>query len=95
MNAWLQAIRNAAPAKDWWPILAAKLRGHYQYYGISGNMPALMRYYSTVLRLTRKWLNRRSQRGKISWRRFTDYLEHYPLPVPRIMHNMYTLAPVT
>ncbi len=95
MNAWLKAIRNVAPAKDWWPILAAKLRGHYQYYGISGNMPALMRYYSTVLRLTRKWLNRRSQRGKISWRRFTDYLEHYPLPVPRIMHNMYTLAPVT
>jgi group II intron reverse transcriptase/maturase len=95
MNAWLQAIRNVAPVKDWWPILAAKLRGHYQYYGISGNMPALLRYYSTVLRLTRKWLSRRSQRGKISWRRFRDYLEHYPLPVPRIMHNMYTLAPVT
>jgi len=95
MTAWLKAIRNKAPAKDWWPILAAKLRGHYQYYGISGNMPALRRYYSTVLRLTRKWLNRRSQRGKISWRRFMEYLKHYPLPAPRIVHNMYTLASVT
>jgi len=95
MSAWLKAVRNVAPAKEWWPILAAKLRGHYQYYGISGNMLALARYYSAVLRLTRKWLNRRSQRGKTSYRCFTDYLEHYPLPEPRIMHNMFTLAPVT
>lgn len=95
MNAWLQAVRGTAPAKDWWPILAAKLRGHYQYYGISGNMPALQRYHYTTLRLTRKWLNRRSQRGKYSWRGFTEYLEHYPLPKPLIVHNLYTLAPVT
>jgi RNA-directed DNA polymerase len=95
MNVWLKAVRCTAPAKDWWPILAAKLRGHYQYYGISGNMPALQRYHSTTLRLTRKWLNRRSQRGKYSWRGFTEYLEHYPLPRPRIVHNLYTLAPVT
>jgi len=95
MNAWLKAVRNTAPAKDWWPVLAAKLRGHYQYYGISGNMPALRQYHSTTLRLTRKWLNRRSQRGKYSRRRFWEYLEHYPLPPPRIVHNLYTLAPVT
>ena len=94
MNAWLKAVRGTAPAKDWWPTLAAKLRGHYQYYGISGNMPALQRYHYTTLRLTRKWLNRRSQRGKYSWRGFTEYLEHYPLPKPRIVHNLYTLAPV-
>jgi len=95
MNAWLKAVRNTAPAKDWWPILAAKLRGHYQYYGISGNISALKQYHSTTLRLTRKWLNRRSQRGKFSWRRFMGYLEHYPLPEPRIVHNLFTLAPVT
>ncbi len=95
MNAWLKSVRSTAPAKDWWPILAAKLRGHYQYYGISGNIPALNRYYSTTLRLTRKWLNRRSQRGKYSWRRFTEYLEHYPLPKPHMVHNLFTLAPVT
>jgi group II intron reverse transcriptase/maturase len=95
MNAWLKMIRDKAPAKDWWPTLASKLRGHYQYYGISGNMPALQRYHSRTLRLTRKWMNRRSQRGKYSWRQFWDYLEHYPLPEPRIVHNLYTLAPVS
>ena len=95
LNAWLKAVRNTAKAKEWWPILEAKLRGHYQYYGVSGNMTAMKRYYAVALRLTRKWLNRRSQRKVYSWKRFLEYLEHYPLPLPRITHNLYTLAPVT
>lgn len=95
MNAWLKAVRSTAPVKEWWPILAAKLRGHYQYYGVSGNMLAVRRYHAVTLRLTRKWLNRRSQRGKYSWERFTEYVRHYPLPLPAIKHNLYTLSPVT
>ena len=94
MNAWLKAVRNAVATKDWWLTLVAKLRGHYQYYGVSGNMASLRRYYATTLRLVRKWLNRRSQRGALSWKRFMEYLEHYPLPTPRIIHNLYTLRPV-
>ena len=94
MNAWLKSIRNARKAKDWWPVLKAKLRGHYQYYGVSGNMQALKRFYTTILRLTLKWLNRRSQRKSFSWARFHEYLKHYPLPKPRIFHNLYTLSPV-
>ncbi len=94
MNAWLKAIRNRVATKDWWPILVAKLRGHYQYYGVSGNMASLRRYYATTLRLVRKWLNRRSQRGALRWKRFMEDLEHYPLPTPRIMHNLYTLRTV-
>ena len=31
LNAWLKATRNACEVKEWWPILRAKLRGHYQY----------------------------------------------------------------
>ena len=80
------------PTKEWWPILAAKLRGHYQYYGISGNIRALQRYYAVVLRLTRKWLNRRSQRGKLWWKQFAEYVKRYPLPRPAIKHNLYTLS---
>lgn len=95
MNTWLKSIRNARKAKDWWPVLAAKLRGHYQYYGVSGNMQALNRYYTLTLRLTLKWLNRRSQHKSFSWARFLEYLKHYPLPKPRIVHNLYTLSPVS
>jgi len=95
LNEWLRKIRNFLPAKEWWPILAAKLRGHYQYYGVSGNMPSLQRFHRVALRLALKWLNRRSQRRSFSWEGFNRYLQHYPLPKPRIVHNLYTLSPVT
>ena len=94
MNNWLRKIRNFKKAKEWWPVLQAKLRGHYQYYGVSGNMRSLRRFYLLTKRMTLKWLNRRSQRKSFSRERFEKYLEHYPLPEPRIVHNLYTLSPV-
>jgi group II intron reverse transcriptase/maturase len=94
MNEWLKKIRNYKKVKDWWPTLIAKLRGHYQYYGVSGNMRSLRRFYWVTLRLTLKWLNRRSQRRSFSWAGFAEYLKHYPLPQPRITRNLYTLSPV-
>jgi group II intron reverse transcriptase/maturase len=91
---WLKRVRNFLPVKQWWPVLAAKLRGHYQYYGVSGNMPSLKRYYRVAIRQALKWLNRRSQRRSFNWERFCQYLKHYPLPTPRIVHDLYTLSPV-
>lgn len=95
LNSWLKSVRNAVKTKEWWPILAAKLRGHYQYYGVSGNMASIRRFYAVALRLALKWLNRRSQRKAFYWKGFTEYLKRYPLPVPRITCNLYTLSPVT
>jgi group II intron reverse transcriptase/maturase len=94
MNDWLRKIRNFKKSKEWWPVLQVKLRGHYQYYGVSGNMRSLQSFYSLTLRMTLKWLNRRSQRKSFNWERFREYLKHYPLPRPRIVHNLYTLSPV-
>jgi len=94
LNNWLRKIRNYKKTKEWWPVLQAKLGGHYQYYGDSGNMQALRRLYSLTLRMTLKWLNRRSQRKSFSWKGFEKYLEHYPLPKPKIVHNLYTLSSV-
>jgi len=94
MNNWLRSMRNCIPAKELWPILQAKLRGHYQYYGVSGNTRSLNNYYCQIRRIVYKWLNRRSQRKSFSWQSFVKYLERYPLPTPRILHNLYTLSPV-
>jgi group II intron reverse transcriptase/maturase len=93
LSVYLKAVRNFVKVKEWWPVLRAKLLGHYQYYGVSGNMRSLRRYYAVALRLALKWLNRRSQRGSFSWAGFYEYLKHYPLPSPRIVHNLYTLSP--
>ena len=76
-------------------MLKANLLGHYQYHGVSGNMRGGARFYSCALRLVLKWLNRRSQCKSFSWDGFHAYLDHYPLPRPRIVHNLYTLSPAT
>jgi len=89
MNEWLRSIRNWCKTKEWWLILASKLRGHYQYYGVSGNSRMLKMFYYRVMRLVHKWLNRRSQRNRWNWERFTEYLGHYPLPLPHIAHKLY------
>ncbi len=89
MNDWLRSVRNWWKTKVWWLMLASKLRGHYQYYGVSGNSKMLKVYYYQVMRIVHKWLNRRSQRNRWSWERFTEYLEHYPLPLPHIVHKFY------
>jgi group II intron reverse transcriptase/maturase len=95
LSDWLRKVRNLCAAKEWWPILKAKLTGHYQYYGISGNWRSINRFYRLTVRLALKWLNLRSQRKSFGKRSFEDYLEHYPLPKPRIVHNPYTLSPET
>jgi group II intron reverse transcriptase/maturase len=95
LRMWLKAVRSMIPVKEWWPVLKAKLAGHYQYYGVSGNMRGIARFYYRAVRLVLKWLNCRSQRRSFTWDGFRTYLGHYPLPKPRIVHNLYTLSPVT
>lgn len=34
------------------------------------------------------------QRGKLWWKQFTEYVKHYPLPLPAIKHHLFTLSPV-
>ena len=68
-------------------ILGDKLRGHYQYYGITGNGRALERFVDQVRKVWCKWLNRRSQRARMNWERMNRLLERYPLPPPRIVHS--------
>jgi RNA-directed DNA polymerase len=92
MNQWLKAVRNQAKVKEWWPVLQAKLRGHYQYYGVSGNYLAIGQFYRQTLTLVLKWLNRCSQVTSFNRQDFAQYLTKYPLPKPRIMHNFYTLS---
>ncbi len=90
LNDWLKKIRNMVKTKEWWITLKAKLRGHFQYYGVSENFDGLVRFYKFAVKTVRKWLNRRSQKRKMNWERYTAYLEHYPLPQPKIVHSFYT-----
>ena len=90
VGIWLKAIRNRIKLQELWKVLQAKLRGHYQYYGVSDNWQSIMMFYRAVLRLVYKWINRRSQKQSFNWEQFTQYLKRYPLSKPRIVHSFYT-----
>jgi len=85
---WCRLNRHL-PVRVQHEILSAKLRGHYAYYGITGNAEALARFVRQVERLWRKWLHRRSNRGRMTWDRFKKLLERYPLPPARVVHSIY------
>ena len=68
--------------------LCQKLRGHYAYYAITGNSGALSAFRENVTAHLRKWLSRRKRGHPIRWDIFGRLLEHYPLPHPRIVHNL-------
>jgi RNA-directed DNA polymerase len=73
-------------------MLARKMRGHYGYYGITGNARMLTMFWHAVERIWQRWLSRRSQRAKIKWERFKQLLGVFPLPSPRVVHSIYRVA---
>lgn len=79
---WLKANRSRMNTKTLWSITAAKLRGHYNYYGYYCNRRKLMHYYCEVIGALFKWLNRRSQRKSFSYEKFKRMLKRNPLPLP-------------
>jgi len=70
-------------------VLKYKMQGHYNYYGVTGNMPALKRFWHEVERIWSKWLNRRSSKRHLPWDRFKLLLARYPLPRPVVVHSIY------
>ncbi len=65
------------------------VRGHIQYYGVSGNMRTVSAYTWRVMWGLYKWLNRRSQRRSVLWPKFELWLKSLNFPRPRIVHRMY------
>ena len=67
--------------QDW---LSSVLRGHYAYYGVTGNVRALKLFAFEVGKLWQRSLRRRSQNSDITWQRFNELLRLFPLPTPQI-----------
>ena len=89
MNEWCRNNRHL-PVKEQHEKLKQKVNGHYEYYGITGNMKGLQRYLNQVKRIWKKWLNRRSWRGnRLNWEKFQQMLGEYPLPAAKVVHSIY------
>jgi RNA-directed DNA polymerase len=88
ISDWCRRNRHAAVAAQH-AALSLKVRGHYGYFGITGNSRALSRFVHETERIWRRWLDRRSGRAKMTWERFALLLRRSPLPTPRIVHSVY------
>lgn len=91
IDAWCRANRHR-PLEEQQAKLNEKLRGHYAYYGITGNSGALSRFLHEVLRRWYKWLNRRDRLRSMTWGKFNGLVQRYPLAPVRTMHSLYRHA---
>lgn len=62
--------------------LARRLRGHFGYYAIRGNIRRAWNFRRLAVRAWKCWLERRSDKAGMGWRRFRALLKRYPLPEP-------------
>lgn len=76
------------PVKEQYAGLRRRLQGHYNYFGVNGNMNALSQVCWFAGQVWVKWLRRRSQRNR-PWKPFKQMLEQFPLPTPRIIVNIW------
>ncbi len=85
MQNWIKSKRCVEGTEELMEQWRAKLQGHYNYYGVSGNASMLNSFYYLSCKIVFKWLNRRSQRRSYNWRGFTELMKSFAIPRPRII----------
>ena len=75
-------------------LIALIIRGHCNYYGVSGNFKAIYGFCDYFKRMTFKMLNRRSQRKGLKFAKFLRIWNHYVSPV-RISCDIWQSTPMT
>lgn len=84
IKAWIRTNRHQR-GRDFFHGLNARLRGHYNYYGVRGNYKSLERFYRWAIDNAFKWLNRRGgQRRSYNWETFSQVLTRVGIAKPRI-----------
>ncbi len=93
IQTWIKSNRHRK-LKELMAELNVKIRGHYNYYGITFNYRGINSYYEQVKRILHKWLNRRGGNPVWNWDRFAKLIEEWiPLIKPKIYHT-YQAKPV-
>jgi group II intron reverse transcriptase/maturase len=87
INQWCRNHRHD-PLVEQQRALSQKLRGHYAYYGITGNSQCLSAFRTWVVGCWRNWLSRRNRERGMTWDRFNQLLERYPLPAAVAIHSV-------
>jgi hypothetical protein len=89
MKQWIKYNRNM-PIKELINKINQKLRGHYQYYGVTDNTQSVKSFLNTTRYLLFKWLNRRSQKHSYNSEAFYNgLLRTFPLLEPKISVSLF------
>jgi RNA-directed DNA polymerase len=84
LTEWITQHRHL-PGRAFFQRLKARLRGHYNYYGVRGNARSLNRFFPWAMDWTCKWLNRRGgKRSSDTWEQLTCVLDRVKIARPRI-----------
>jgi RNA-directed DNA polymerase len=93
ISEWCRSHRHL-PLRKQHAGLAVRLRGHFNYFAVSGNSKKMYELLTRATRIWLFWLRRRSQRrGRLTWERFNRYLLAFPLPKPRIQVRIWGAVP--
>lgn len=78
------------PVGDLIKKLNQKLRGHYQYYGVTDNGRSVQRFANIAKWMLFKWLNRRSQkRSYTADTFFNGLLKTFPIIEPTTKVSLF------
>jgi RNA-directed DNA polymerase len=82
---WCRNNRHA-PLQYQYQMLCSQLRGHFQSYGIRGNLRLLEEVRRFAEKAWQYWLSRRSSKNPIGWEKLKKLMQTYTRPIPRIVH---------
>ena len=91
MRLWFHH-QPSTPTGEMWATLDAKLRGHYQYYGVNNNWPMLMAFRSKVRRMAKRHLSRRSQNSYVNWGQLNRFTDAHPLANPKRLTDLIAMS---
>lgn len=79
LSDWCRRNRHRSLREQWLRLHRAMV-GHFAYFGVVGNQGSLIALSHAVYRIWRSWLNRRSQRARVTWAKMRLIHKRYPLP---------------
>jgi group II intron reverse transcriptase/maturase len=84
ITEWIRSHRHL-PGREFVKELNRRLLGHYNYYGLRGNVSALWRFHTAAVVAAFKWLNRRGgKRRSFTWDAFKRALKRLGVARPRV-----------
>jgi group II intron reverse transcriptase/maturase len=90
-KAWLHT-RLTKPVSETMKQIAAVIRGHCNYYGVSGNFHAIQSFWKYLKYSAYRMLNRRDQKGKLKYPKFLRIWNFY-IPEPHLTTDIWNWQP--